>query len=146
MRKTLRIISVVGAFLGIGLAMAQDAKPLARHPGDVIKYEIKFDGPNADKITNVNGSLGINAAVPKYQSGFTGGISGASRSIAPKTFELSFTIPNNIADGDYILSFSATANEGSSEYTNGNEFTVPPVHIENARKFTPPAVSVNPLP
>ena len=59
--------------LNVSLLNAQ-AAPLPRHPGDVIKYEIKFDGPNADRIKTVNAGLNITATVPKDQSGFAQGI------------------------------------------------------------------------
>jgi hypothetical protein len=56
------------------------------------------------------------------------------------------TIPTNIATGDYYLSFTARADEGSVSYSDGQEFNVPAVHIENPKTFTPPGVKVTPLP
>ena len=64
----------------------------------------------------------------------------------PRNFELTFKIPENAANGDYFLSFSALADEGYGNYTDGQEFNVPPVRVENPKKFTPPEVTVTPLP
>ena len=145
MARVLKVL--VTCLLSLSVMQAQQAQPLARHPGDVIKYEIKFDGPNADRIKSVNAGLGLRTQIPKDQAGFAGGISENNiQPSAPKTFELSFKVPENIADGDYYLNFSALAAEGFGNYSDGQEFNVPAVRIENPKKFTPPAVSVKPLP
>ncbi len=133
--------------LSFSAVHAQEAKPLPRHPGDVIKYEIKFDGPNADKITRVYASLGSTQAIPKDQAGFAGGFNANSPTpSSPKTFILEFTVPDNIATNDYVLSFEAFAAEGYGNYSNKQDFTVPLVHIENSKTFTPPTATVKPLP
>jgi hypothetical protein len=140
---------VISCFLSLGVMLAQEAKPLPRHPGDVIKYEIRFDGPNADKIKQVLGSLGIRGAIPKDQSGFDGSFSTAGwiGPSSPGTFRIEFTIPSNIATGDYALAnVNARADEGAAGYQNGQEFTVPPIHIENPKTFSPPGIKVTPLP
>jgi len=65
---------------------------------------------------------------------------------APKTFDLELKVPDNTATGDYVLAFSATAAEGSADYSNGRDFNIPPIRIENPRTFTPPSVTVKQLP
>jgi hypothetical protein len=144
--KTLSI--VIAAFLTLSIAQAQDAHPLPRHPGDIIKYEIRFDGLNADKIKNVNAGLSIRGPIPKDQAGFTGGFgtNGSVGPSSPATFKIELTVPPNIATGDYYLNFSAVATEGGANYSDGQEFSVPAVHIENPKTFTPPGVKVTPLP
>ena len=133
--------------LSSALAQAQGPEPLPRHPGDVIKYEINFDGPNADKITRVNGWLGLRGPIPKDQAGFNNSFGADSRvASSPNTFTLEMKVPDNIANGDYYLTFSALASEGSGNYNDGQEFTVPPIHIENPKTFTPPSVKVKQLP
>src|SRR5580700_6225594 len=94
--------------LGVPFLQAQEAAPLARHPGDVIRYEIKFDGPNADRIKTVYARMNTGQP-PKDQTGFTsqfntnGGVSATS----PRTFTIEMKVPDNAANGDYTLFFSA---------------------------------------
>jgi hypothetical protein len=136
---------IVG-LLSLALVRAQEAKPLARHPGNVIKYQIKFDGPNADKINHVHGWLSSRVPVPKEQAGFINGFGVDGHMSSPKTFDLELKVPENIANGDYSLNFSASADEGSGNYTDGQEFNVPSIRIENPKTFVPPSVTVKELP
>lgn len=148
MRIILKTVLLAGILVvGLGIVQAQDAKPLPRHPGELIKYQIKFDGPNADRIKTVNANLSLRIQGPKDQAGFNGGMqtNGIPPS-TPRNFELTFKVPENAANGDYFLSFSALADEGYGNYTDGQEFNVPPVRVENPKKFTPPEVTVTPLP
>jgi hypothetical protein len=136
---------IVG-LLSFALAQAQEAKPLARHPGDVIKYEIKFDGPNAKKVIRVAASLSLQTPAQKDQAGFLGTIGGVNTSpSSPKTFDVEITVPEKAATGDYSLTFTGYSDEGYGNYTNGQEFHVPLVHIENPKTFMPPSVTVKPI-
>jgi hypothetical protein len=148
MRTILKTVLTAGILLSLGIASAQEAKTLPRHPGDVIKYEIKFDGPNADKMKSLLASMGLTTSVPKDQSGFASsfGTTGWISPSSPATFKVEMTVPPDIATGDYSLSLTARADEGRANYANGQDFTVPPIHIENPKKFTPPGVKVTPLP
>jgi hypothetical protein len=139
---------IVVAFLGLGVMQAQEAKPLPRHPGDTIKFEVKFDGPNADRIKTVSAGLNMRVAAPKDQAGFTNGF-GTSHPFTPSspdTFIVEMTVPDNAATGDYFFYVSGSAVEGSANYTDGQDFNVPPIRIENQRTFTPPGIKVTPLP
>jgi hypothetical protein len=142
------ILGIALAILStLSLSQAQGAHALPRHPGDVIKFEIKFDGPNADRIKTVNAGLGMRVGPPKDQAGFTNGFGGRSNSpSSPNTFVVEMTVPDNIATGDYFLNVGANATEGSANYSDGQEFNVPAVHIENPKTFMPPGVKVTPLP
>jgi hypothetical protein len=141
-------LGIVLAILStLSLAQAPEAHPLPRHPGDVIKYDIKFAGPNAEKIKSVNAALNLQTSMPKDQAGFNAGFGATSfQPSAPDTFHVELTVPDNIASGDYTLFFGARAAEGSANYSNGTDFQVPIVHIENPKTFTPPSVTVKPLP
>jgi hypothetical protein len=138
-------------FLIIGLlscsSLTQAQGPLPRHPGEVIKYQIKFDGPNADKIKTVSAQM-ITNSIPKDQSGFTNGFGTAHQFTpsSPRTFDIELTIPDNIATGDYRLQMvAARADEGSATYSE-QDYSVPIIHVENPRTFTPPGIAVKPLP
>jgi hypothetical protein len=144
-----KTLSFVIATLLISCCLqAQEAKPLPRHPGDVIKYEVKFDGPNADKMTLVLLSMNTGMAAPKDQVGFATSFgSGWVQSSSPKTFIVEITIPANAATGDYSLSDAqAQSADGGRANYNRQDFSVPPIHIENPKTFTPPSITVKPLP
>jgi len=147
--RTFNLTSIVFAvLLALGFSQAQEARPLPRHPGDVIKYEIKFDGPNADRIKTVSASLGMKVGPPKDQAGFNNGFgtSHAFTPSSPNTFVVEMTVPDNAATGDYFLNVGASAAEGSANYSDGQEFNVPPIRVENPKTFTPPGIKVTPLP
>src|ERR1700690_1692341 len=82
------------AVLWCGISQAQVTE-LAKHPGDVIKFEIKFDGPNADKVKTVTASLGMKNGPPKDQAGFNNGFGTAHpfQPSTPKTFVIEMTVP-----------------------------------------------------
>jgi hypothetical protein len=130
------------------LLQGQEAQPLARHPGDVIKYEIKFNGRNADKIQQVTAGMSLRIGAPKDQAGFNQnfGTNGWIGPSSPTTFKIEMTVPANAATGDYYLSITGRADEGAANYQDGQEFNTPPIHIENPKTFTPPGVKVAPLP
>lgn len=146
LHKTFNPISTVFAvLLALSFSQAQDAHPLPRHPGDVIKFEVKFDGPNADKIKTVNVLLRLRAAVPQDHDGFSAGFGGDSvQSSAPNTFRPEIKIPDNAASGDYFLDVNAAADgsAGSASYRDGAQFHLNPIHIENTRTFVPPHITV----
>jgi len=139
---------LIPCLLSLSVLQAQQAQPLARHPGDVIKYQIVFDGPNADRIKTVYAWMTAEQGAPKDQVGFTNQFNtlGQVQPSSPRTFIVEMKVPDNIYNGEYTLHFNATADEGSGGYANGQDFNVPAVHIENPRKFTPPGVKVTPLP
>jgi hypothetical protein len=144
--------SVVGIALAVllacGLSQAQDARVLPKHPGDTIKFEVRFEGPNADKIKTIGAGLNTRVGAPKDQSGFSTSFGTQQRisPSSPNTFRFELTIPNNIANGDYFLNIGADATEGSAAYQDGQEFNLPPIHIENPKTFVPPAITVKELP
>jgi hypothetical protein len=142
------ILGIALAILStLGLSQAQEARPLPRHPGDVIKFEIKFDGPNAGKITTASASLNMRVGPPKDQAGFTNGFgSPPTAPLSPDTFIVEMTVPKNAATGDYYLYVSANAVEGSANYSDGQEYNIPPIHVENPKTFTPPGITVKQLP
>jgi hypothetical protein len=134
--------------LACSLSQAQDAKVLPKHPGDTIKFEVRFEGPNADKIKTVTASLNMRVAPPKDQAGFTNGFGTQHpfSASSPNTFIIEMTVADNAATGDYFLNVGATATEGSASYQDGQEFNIPSIHVENPKTFTPPGITVKPLP
>jgi len=141
------VLCILTTLLTLSCIQAQEAKVLARHPGDIIKFEIKFDGPNAEKITRVNGGLNLEGQIPNDQAGFVNSFGGNSTTpSSPKSFDLQLKVPDNIATGNYTLSLTGFAAEGYGDYANGRDFMLPPIHIENPKKFTPPSITVKQLP
>jgi hypothetical protein len=123
---------------------AQKAKPATRHPGDVLKVQVKFDGPDAGKIKTVSLYLGYSGeTIPADQKGFRTGFSGDNtQATSPNTFQPSITIPNDAATGEYIVYVNATANPGAWQYEGGYQFEFPTIHIENRSTLTPPHITV----
>jgi hypothetical protein len=148
MRKALKIALLAGILMGLGIAQAQQLQEQPKHPGDVLKFEVKFEGPDADKIKYVSLNLGLAAGSSlEKQVGFNQGLSGASRiQVAPRTFHIEVIVTDDIASGDYTLSqLNAGAEVGGENYPQ-RDFQGYRVHIENPRTFIPPKVSIKPLP
>lgn len=135
------------ALLSLCCAQAQEASTLARHPGETVKYQISFSGENADRIKAVYATLSTGQAAPKDQVGFQNNFAtnGQIPPTSPRTFVVEMKIPDNAASGDYHLYVTAYANEGSANYADRQEFTIPPIHVENPKKFSPPSITVSPL-
>jgi hypothetical protein len=114
-----------------------------RQPGDVLRVEVKCDGPDAAKIKSVSLYLGMVGEAPKDQAGFDASFSGDRvNAVSPNTFIAEARIPNNIASGDYLLFVNAQAETGSTQYAAGRQFQMPPFHIRNPRTFVPPQITV----
>lgn len=132
--------------LACGLSQAQEAKELARHPGDTIKFEVKFDGPDAAKIRTVSLYLQRRGPAPANQAGFDGGFRGKSFPAIADAFHPEITIPDNAMTGDYFLSVSAAADTGNVPYTAGEQFQMHNFRIENPKTLTPPKITIKELP
>jgi len=141
---------VLTLLFAVNLSQAQGPNPLPRHPGDVIKYEINFDGSNANTVKTVTASLNLNGSQPKDQTyGFVVNF-GTPQPVSPSptnTFVVEMTVPPNVSSGNYVLNVSARTDEhGNIGYGEGSGFDVPAIHIENSKTFTAPSISVKPLP
>jgi len=147
MYKTARAVVTftITTILGLCIAQAQEAKPQPLHPGDVLKFEILFSGPDADRINSSYLGLGLTGQRKPDQVGFNTGFGGGATKVAPRTFHVEAKIPDNIATGDYVVNrVDGNADIGANTYNSGfGTFTY---HIENPKTFTPPSVSVKPLP
>jgi hypothetical protein len=133
----------IAALLGGSLLAAQKVTEFKR-PGDIIRLEIKFDGPDATKVKTVSIRLNATVGPPSDQSQFRTSFT-SSKSFpptSPNTFYADATIPDTIASGDYVLYVDAQAETGGAQYTSGNQFQLPPFHIRNERTFKPPQITV----
>jgi hypothetical protein len=147
-RKIILAPVIVALLTTGGVVRAQEAKELPIHPDRTIKFDVKFDGPDAAKITAVSVTLHIpNGHVPDNQIGFSPEVNGDQASIAPdKHFYPEVTIRNTTASGSYELLVSVFTNTGRFTYTAGNEFPLHVFHVENPATFTPPHITVKELP
>lgn len=75
------------------------------HPGQTIRISVTFEGPDAERINLVYMNLSIpQTSVLASQPGFKYDIfPGESKPTGPKTFEVSYKVPDNQASGDYPL-------------------------------------------
>jgi hypothetical protein len=115
-----------------------------RRPGDVIRVEIKFEGADAEKITQVSLYLAKpDGTVPKDQTGFSTGFGGQSfGATGHRTFQADVKIPENVVTGEYVLYVNAQGGIGSTQYATGKDFQLSPFHIRNDGTFTPPKITV----
>ena len=139
---------IIGLLSSAFVRAQETPKPLPRHPGDVVKYEIKFDGSNAEKIKTVSTRMYLDGTIQKDQSGFTPQFNtpGQVQPIAPTTFIVEMKVPPDIATGEYRLYVNAYATEGSVQYSDMQDSNVPAIRIENPAMFTPPGIKFTPLP
>ena len=130
-------------------AFSQTATELPKHPGDVLKFEVKFSGPDASKVKQVKVAFYLKGGTPPAnQSGFMANFGGVQvPSITPNTFQPQATIPDQIASGDYTLEVDAiTDGIGSAGYADGRDFHLHMIHIDNPKTFTPPSITVTERP
>jgi hypothetical protein len=144
----LRFAVALTLLLACSLSDAQEVKELARHPGDVLKFEVKFDGPDASKVKHISLYLALQGgSPPSNQPGFTNGFRGASASSSePNIFRPEIRISENAATGDYFLMVSAAAEPGDAEYKTGEQFQMHLFHIENPKSFNAPKITVKEQP
>jgi hypothetical protein len=143
--KALCISLVAAALLSLNCTHAQELKEQPLHPGDILRFEITFSGPDADKIKQASLNLGLKGSVNADQAGFADGLGAQGQLVSPHIFHVEIKIPENIATGDYVLGrVDASADVGRVAYTTG--FSAHLYHVENPRTFTAPTVNVKPLP
>jgi hypothetical protein len=133
----------IAALLGGSLLAAQEVTEFKR-PGDVVRFEIKFSGPDAVKVKAVSLQLNAKVGPPDDQSGFTTAFTSMKSfgPSAPNTFEAEVAVPENIASGDYVLYINAQAETGAARYESGQQFQLPLLHVRNDRTFKAPQVTV----
>jgi len=143
---------LVTAVLEIASVSAQQ-QPVAeatefRKPGDVIRFDIKFSGPDADKIRTASLYLGLaGGGASTDQPGFSQGFGGPpSRQTAPRVFSVNAPVPDVIASGNYTVYINVQTDTGTGfQYASGNQFETPLIHIRNDRTFRPPQITVSEL-
>jgi phosphate-selective porin len=124
---------------------AQEATQAARHPGDVVKLDIRLDGPDAAKVTSVNVDLRMHGTLQPNQPKFETDLRAAGVKLAAaNAFAVDIPIPQNAATGDYLLEVYAIAadNAGMVTYQTGQDFQLHPIRVENPRTFTAPKITV----
>lgn len=123
--------------------LATSAQTPAQHPSQTIKISVTFDGPDAGKVTSATMNW-YTDTIPANQPGFNQSMySGQSQKTAPNTFEISFTIPDNQASGEYTLTqIRAIANNGTItiNYNSPADFPARKVKIDNPNTFVKPSI------
>jgi len=149
MKNKLKLILFAGILLSLGIAQAQQATELAKHPGDALKLAITFSGPDADKVQRVLASIGRTGPNPQppNQQGFQTSIDSGwvTNQTSTRTFVIEIKIPANVMSGSYRLLIDTNATIGGAEYVAGKDFQLPDIHIENPNTFTPPKIEVKEL-
>lgn len=141
---------LITAVLGILPTSAQQQSPEVtefRKPGDVLRFGVKFSGPDAEKIKGVSVSFGVIDNKPSVdQTGFGRSFGGGVfRQSSARTFIVEATIPDGVASGDYLVYINVQADSGNFQYVSGNQFQTPSIRVRNDRSFTPPHITVTEL-
>ena len=111
---------------------------VTRHPGDVLHYQIKFDGGDVGKITGVSIHLVTHDVIPADQPNAAtqfGGNCGAP--ISPGVFECSVPIPDGIPNGTYQL-FKVSTETPQFGTSYHQDFKVPSIPVQNPKTFNKP--------
>jgi len=140
-KQTLKFLLIF--LLSAVFVQAQEVQQLPKHPGDVIKFSIKFDGVDANKITAVYPRLWTNSQPQVEQAGFVNAFNSSDfRLISPGNFEIQLTIPENAVSGEYVLNMDVRAGTLQLSYSDGQQYHMRPIRVENERKFVQPGVQV----
>lgn len=134
---------LLGSSANIGAQRAVDY----REPGDVIRLEVSFDGPDAARIKTVAVYLRDLNGLSSDQQGFMTQFN--SNAVGPahaSTFDVSVQIPQSAATGEYAVFVIATTDNNSLRYDSGDQFKVATYHIRNKSGFPPPHINVKELP
>jgi hypothetical protein len=146
-RLVLRV--AITALLSVCFLQAQEVKELSKHPGDILKFEIRFDGPDAAKVKIVRILLARQTDPPPNQVGFnTTPQGGDFYPSATGVFQTEIKIPSGVPSGDYSLQVTATSENGtgSATYDAGKDFQLHRFHIDNPATFAPPQIKVTEKP
>jgi hypothetical protein len=128
--------------LAVSAVSAQTVTEI-KQPGDVIRLEVKFDGPDAAKVKQISVRLDRTGAILADQPGFTSNFQGNwVTESSPKTFHVDIKIPDGVATGEYKLSVNAQGTPGQTQYTAGEQFQLGLFHIRNPATFAPPSIQV----
>ncbi|SRR6266404_676005 len=118
------------------------------HPGDVVKVTVTFAGPDADKIVGAAFRMTI-PSPPSSQVGFMADIYTAdAKPIGPPhTFEISYTIPETQASGEYplneiraVVQIASASAQFVIYFYAPAEFQSKTFKVENSRTFVKPTV------
>jgi len=142
--KLIHGMGVFGAILlSFGVARAQEAQELPLHPHSIIKLELTFRGPGADRLTRVFAGMQTDAQTPPDQAGFMNNFPGEFKLISPGVFDAEFTIPDTVISGVYSLPALDVRGDGIQlDYKNGVDFQLHTFRVENPNKFTKPPVTI----
>ena len=143
MRKTIKTILIAGALLSLGIVNAQEAKEQPLKPGDVIKLDLEFRGPDADQLTSINASLYSHAPRPEDQAGFMTNFPGEFKLTSPRNFHAEFKVPDTAVSGEYKLDSLDVRGLGIQlTYTDGEQYHLHTFHVDNKDKFVQPSVTI----
>ena len=139
MKNATLCLLVVGIMLVIPVQGQQPPQSsVRRHPGDVIRYAVTFEGGDIDKLTDVGVHLSSPGPVPPNQMGFTTQFGGpCHKSPEPKLWTCDVRIPDVVADGDYRF-YEVDISAGPFSKSYPGDFHVPIVLVQNPRTFNPP--------
>lgn len=139
----------VASISNLTSASAQEVRRPAVHPGDVLKYDVRVEGSEAEQFSSALLRINLTTPVREDQNTLQTLV---DTSWVPKErdhlFHMSLTVPKFVATGDYAftLLIAVDLNGGPRFTYEPSELSVPVVHIENDYKVHKPKVVVIPRP
>jgi hypothetical protein len=113
------------------------------HPGQTLRYDIKFAGSNAGTIKQVLVGLRLETGVASDQPSFQTALnSDWVKSPIDGVYHLSITIPDTAATGDYEVIVMTNFNDDLSITYSRAQVGLPLVRIANNRRFEIPRITV----
>ncbi len=110
-----------------------------RHPGDVLHYQVKFEGGDVAKLAGASVHLRTQDSPPANQQSFDSSFSGSCGApVSPGVFQCSVTIPDSVRNGSYQL-FEVDTGTRIAGTSYQQDFGVPAIPIENPNTFTKPS-------
>jgi hypothetical protein len=134
------------ALLLLSFAQAQEAHEKPLKPGDKIRFEVKLNGPDADKVTAVSLNFAIQGQPSPDQAGFSTGFgASASTPASPGVFNVEVVVGDD-ASGTYRLNQASAGTPYAGHSYNTADFGDFTVVVENPKTFTPPKITIKKLP
>lgn len=140
------VVLLASLVFGTVMVQAQQHQESLR-PGDHLNYRINFEGEHAEFISSmVSWTLVGGAVPPSTQIGFATEMDTQVQRKGDEPFEISYTVPEYVASGDYRASVRALLGNGAEIRYSAEEVGLPTRAIDNPKTFTKPKIKAQELP
>jgi hypothetical protein len=150
MSQRTKITSFILAFLFLGsltTLSAQEMKKPALHPGDVVPYQVKLEGPNAEKFTSASIVVQLKSPPDPGQVALQQNFGASAERMPDGVFHVNLKIPEYAASGEYGVSAIVMTRDGVIRYIySQGELSIPPLNVRSDTQFQKPRITVTQRP